>query len=47
MSFFTILLYNSALLSGQPKLLPGKYAIRLMCLADDSEKKKNMDPCFL
>ena len=46
MSFFTILLYNSALLSGQPKLLPGKYAIRLMCPADDSEKKKEYGSLF-
>ena len=42
-NFFTILLslYNSALLSGQPKLKMGKYmyATWLTCPADDSEKK--------
>ena len=35
---------NSALLSGRPKLEPGKQAIRLTRLADDSKKKTNMAP---
>ena len=38
-NFFTILLHNSALFSGQPKLKPGKYAIRVTCPADNSEEK--------
>ena len=38
-NFSTILLYNFALLYGQPKLKPGKYAISLTCPADNSEKK--------
>ena len=39
-NFFTILLYNSALLSGQPKSSPGKYAITLI-LAQLTTVRKN------
>ena len=50
-NFFTILLslYNSALLSGQPKLKMGKYmyATRLTCPADDSEKKWIPEFCLI
>ena len=45
-NFFTILLYNSALFSGQPKLKLDRYAIRLTCPADNSEKNKHRSLVF-